>query len=139
MTLWGIATIISLVYMWHCKLHKQPVKWLMHISFVIILIGGLITYFMGERGVLELHESEIYDFFTNEDGEIKSLPFTVQLEQFDIEYYVGTNSPADYVSRLIIFNPTTQELHTASVSMNQIFVYNGYRFYQSGYDENEQG
>ena len=137
--LWGVATIISLIYMWHCKLQKQPIKWLMHISFVIILMGGLITYFMGERGAIELHKSETYDFFTNEEGEIKALPFTVQLEQFDIEYYVGTNSPADYVSRLIIFNPTTQELQKASVSMNQIFVYNGYRFYQSGYDENEQG
>ena len=66
-----------------------------------------------------------------EDIRTLSFPFSVSLEDFEIEYYPGTYAPTDYVSLLKIQDGTEETEFT--VAMNRIARYRGYRFYQSGY------
>ena len=68
--LWGVATLVSIAYMWCCKLQKQPVKWIMHLSLMIILLGGLVTYLVAERGTVELHQADATSIYSNEEGQI---------------------------------------------------------------------
>ena len=48
----------------------------------------------------------------------------------NVEYYPGTDAPADYVSYI---------RDTEPVSMNRILSRQGYRFYQSSFDDDKKG
>ena len=106
--------------------------------FVFILSGALITRIDGVQGALHLRvgSGPATEFMT-EDMRTLSFPFSVSLEDFDIEYYPGTYAPTDYVSLLKIQDGTEETEFT--VAMNRIARYRGYRFYQSGYDEDGLG
>ena len=45
----------------------------------------------------------------------------------------------DYVSRIIVSAENNSESLEGEISMNKIFSFMNYRFYQSGYDANGQG
>ena len=109
----------------------------MHVSFIIILAGALTTHLFGLQGSIHIrmNENPIQNFKTAENEEHK-LPFSISLKDFHTEYYPGTTTPMDYVSTIIIHDNKNTE---GSVSMNKIFKYSGYRFYQSGYDADGKG
>ena len=137
-TLWGLIAISALIYIIKLKLHKKKIVFLLHISFLLILAGALTTYLYGKQGLLHLREKETATTFVCSDSKTtQPLPFSIKLDHFKIEYYTGTPSPMDYISTITITgdNETLQ----SEVSMNNILSYKGYRFYQSGYDEDELG
>lgn len=109
----------------------------MHVSFIIILAGALTTHLFGLQGSIHIrmNENPIKNFKTAENEKHK-LPFSISLKDFHTEYYPGTTTPMDYVSTIIIHDNKNTE---GSVSMNKIFKYSGYRFYQSGYDADGKG
>jgi ABC-type transport system involved in cytochrome c biogenesis permease subunit len=65
------------------------------------------------------------------------LPFDITLTEFQVICYEGTQAPSDYVSQISIRKD--QEESTGQISMNKIYSKDGYRFYQSGYDHDQQG
>lgn len=65
---------------------------------------------------------------------VRHLPFSITLRKFTILHYPGTTTPRDYVSRLAVEGG--QEL---VVSMNNIGKHEGYRLYQSSFDEDAKG
>lgn len=65
-----------------------------------------------------------------------SLPFTLQLERFEMEQYPGTNMPAMYRSRLKVIDPRRSEQRTAVIEMNKPLEYDGWSFFQSSYSMN---
>lgn len=138
-TLWGLLAAGALVYMEGRNLHRQKAVFMLHLSFMLILAGAFTTYVNGRQGVLHLREGEPAASFTNSNGggELE-LPFTVTLDSFEVVYYAGTPSPMDYVSRITVSDKENGFVG-GEISMNKIFSYRQYRFYQSGYDEDEQG
>ncbi|MDR0511091.1 MAG: cytochrome c biogenesis protein CcsA [Rikenellaceae bacterium] len=100
---------------------------LVHISLVVILAGALCTKLLGERGQIVLREGEAGI------AEGVELPFELVLDEFSIEYYAGTNTPSDYVSRLTVREARSGAAHSGQASMNRIFSHGGYRFYQSSF------
>ena len=60
-----------------------------------------------------------------------SLPFTVHLEAFEIDYYPGTMRPAQFRSRVRVGNPPLEQMYSADIEMNHELAYGGYRFFQS--------
>ena len=133
--LWGLLCVGSIVTLIRAKLYKRPVTMLLHLSFVIILVGALVTHLFGLQGSVHLRLGETTDMIENrETGLIEHLPFTVTLKDFQLKTYPGTQSPMDYVS---VF--TTSSGEELSVSMNKIGECQSYRFYQSGYDPDLQG
>lgn len=125
MGLWGVAAVSGFIYLLGKGGFKRPFTFLLHVSFLFILAGALVTFLTGESGSLHLREGE----------ESSGLPFGVRLETFEIEHYPGTDRPMDYRSS-VTFLP---EGKTVQISMNHIARYKGYRFYQADYDADGKG
>ena len=66
-----------------------------------------------------------------------SLPFDLYLRDFQLTRYPGSQSPESYASELTVLDGKTSFPYR--VFMNNVLDYNGYRFYQSSYDTDEQG
>lgn len=137
--LWGSTALASLLYMIKRKLYCQWTTFLLHLSFIFILVGAFVTWIDGEQGTLQLKLGEKTMFFINKGGEKRTLPFSISLEDFEITYYKGTRAPMDYVSRITVSVENNSESIEGEISMNKIFSFMNYRFYQSGYDANGQG
>lgn len=136
--LWGLAACSSLFYILKQKTYKHIITFLIHISFIIILLGGFITHLKGIQGRVHLRiDNKEITNFNSSDGYIYELPFSLSLKNFELIYYDGTFAPMDYVSSIEIKD--NDETVSGVVSMNRIFKYKGYRFYQSGYDKDGKG
>lgn len=136
--LWAAAAFFSLLYLLHRKIYKRPAVFGLHLSFLLIIAGAGITHRSGVQGRIHLRQDETPSgTFTRSDGKREQLPFSVALKEFRLEYYTGTSAPADYISTITIDDGGRR--HEGSVSMNRIFAYRHYRFYQSGYDADGKG
>lgn len=125
------------------KTYKKPAICTIHLALVIIMAGGMLTKITAERGTIHLKyndpASEMMAEYTenNNSPQMIRLPFHVALDTFQISYYPGTNAPSDYFSYINIKNGS--ENIKGIISVNNIFKYKGYRFYQSYYDPNLRG
>ena len=68
-----------------------------------------------------------------------SLPFSLRLNDFQLERYPGSNSPSGYKSDVVLIDKAANLEKPFTVFMNNILKYKGYRFYQSSYDPDEMG
>lgn len=69
----------------------------------------------------------------------RELPFSLKLNDFIVERYPGSNSPAGFKSRVTVQELTGGPGFEYEIYMNHILKYHGYRFYQSSYDNDELG
>ncbi len=70
---------------------------------------------------------------------IITLPFSLRLEDFQLERYPGSNSPSSYASEVTLIDPDNNMEKPFRIYMNNILKHQGYRFYQSSYDPDEMG
>lgn len=118
-------------------------KWvylLLHGAFVVILTGALITHLFGQEGMMHLREGEKSNRLMMKNGTGQSehtLPFEVELSDFRLIRYPGSQSPSSYESRLKLHvdGQVTEE----KVYMNNVLDLKGYRFFQASYDTDEKG
>lgn len=137
-TLWGIAGVSSLMYIFNKKLYKKTFTFIIHIAFAVILAGAFVTHLTGEQGYIHLRkDSSGTDMFNTFDDKTINLPFYLKLEDFTVKSYPGTQSPMDYISKVTITDCDTSI--EGSISMNKILEYRNYRFYQSGFDQDKNG
>ena len=137
--LWGVTAITSLLYIIKSKLHRQPVIFLLHLSLLFILAGAFTTWIYGEQGTMRVRQGEQQTSFTDSKGISHQLPFSITLNQFEIIYYKGTLAPMDFISHISVADKDCHHQIQGKVSMNHIFSYQHYRFYQSGYSEDNEG
>lgn len=137
--LWGVTAITSLLYIIKSKLHRQPVIFLLHLSLLFILAGAFTTWIYGEQGTMRVRQGEQQTSFTDSKGISHQLPFSITLKQFEIIYYKGTLAPMDFISHISVADKDCHRQIQGKVSMNHIFSYQHYRFYQSGYSEDNEG
>lgn len=136
--LWMLIAASGCILLFKRKTHKRIAVFGIHIAFLLILAGALTTHLWGLQGTLHLRQDEVpARSFTLKDGKSCNLPFTIRLNSFHVEYHPGTFAPMDFISTITIEQAGTQQEGT--VAMNQIYTYHNYRFYQSGYDADEQG
>lgn len=132
--LWGILSVLTIVVFICKRLWKKLFTCLFHTSFVCILVGALITFQLGRRGVIHIVQGYGENRFISDDRQlVEQLPFTLHLDSFTIKHYPGTTAVSDYVSYLQVDN------QKAEVSMNNILRYQGYRFCQASFDEDGRG
>ena len=110
---------------------------LIHSSFLIIALGYFFTVFTGIKGRVHLREGETANSFVTQKQQTHSLPFSITLKSFEIDYFSGTNAPKNYKSEVEISDKTTQL--TKTISLNSILSFHHYRFYQTSYDKDEKG
>lgn len=67
------------------------------------------------------------------------LPFGIKLRDFELERYPGSNSPSSYASEITVIDTLSKTEMPYRIFMNNILKYEGYRFFQSSYDQDEQG
>lgn len=65
------------------------------------------------------------------------LPFSIHLNEFQLERYPGSNSPSSFASEVVLKDGDMEK--PFRIFMNNILKYKGYRFFQSSYDTDEQG
>lgn len=59
-------------------------------------------------------------------------PFSIKLNDFQLEKYPGSESAASYASEVTVISP--EETFDFRIFMNHILDYKGYKFFQSSYD-----
>lgn len=116
----------------------RPAALVLHLSLALILAGALVTSFSARKGMLHVREGESVETFETKDGTVLELPFSVELEGFEVLYHSGTDAASDYSSRLR-FTRNGSVLREGEVRMNRILSCKGYRFYQTDYDSDEAG
>ncbi|MDP2336081.1 MAG: cytochrome c biogenesis protein CcsA [Bacteroidota bacterium] len=70
---------------------------------------------------------------------IRELPFSIYLRDFQLERYPGSMSPSSYASEITLKDPALSIERPFRIFMNNILKYNGYRFFQSSFDQDEKG
>ena len=129
-TIWATIFLTAFSISIHSLFKKRKPAFLFHCALGLILFGALTTFLTSERGQIHLRE----DGMTASTLEI---PFDIKLNKFEMDYYTGTKTPADYISHLSITDG--DNTFDAMVSMNNIFKYRGFRFYQASYDTDHKG
>ncbi|MCL7752733.1 cytochrome c biogenesis protein CcsA [Polaribacter sp. Z022] len=64
-------------------------------------------------------------------------PFSIHLDDFQLERYPGSTSPSAYASEVQVIDNGERFLHR--IFMNNVLDYKGYRFFQASYDTDELG
>ena len=124
------------------RLFRKP-KWgfmFVHIAFIVILLGALVSHIFGEEGVIHLREGQSTNQLfvqTNKGETYKNLPFSIQLKEFVLTRYPGSHTPSSYESVLIIH--TDGNFTEKTISVNKVLDIKGYRLFQSSYDKDEKG
>ncbi len=68
-----------------------------------------------------------------------NLPFSLELVDFQLERYPGSNSPSSYASEIVLVDERKDLREPHRIFMNNVLNYGGYRFFQSSYDRDELG
>lgn len=141
--LWGILAALAVMALIRRQLWKHFPTLLLHGSFLVILAGAMLTFVGSRKGYVHLTVgNKVGSFVEQESGRRIDLPFTLLLDSFRVEHYPGTEAPADYVSHIRILRSgqdTDSASCSRSVSMNRILSEQGFRFYQSSFDEDKRG
>ncbi|MDD2828779.1 MAG: cytochrome c biogenesis protein CcsA [Sulfuricurvum sp.] len=69
----------------------------------------------------------------------RKLPFSISLNDFQLERYPGSMSPASYASKVTLIDQSAGVNMPFRIYMNHILDYKGFRFFQSSYDQDEMG
>ena len=93
----------------------------------------------GKSGMMELRRGLVTSQWSSDNGFRQDLPFSLQLKEFRIEYYPGSHDPSDYISKVVLKDSRNDTETEYTISMNNILKYDGYRFYQSSYDDDLRG
>ncbi|OBQ56627.1 cytochrome c biogenesis protein CcsA [Tamlana sp. s12] len=64
-------------------------------------------------------------------------PFSIKLNDFQLERYPGSTSPSAYASEVSVIDG--DEVMPYRIYMNHVLDYEGYRFFQASYDTDELG
>ena len=103
-----------------------------HLSILLILGGAVIGVFFGYNAVLNLPEGEVSSF-AYKDRETKiPLGFDLRCDNFEVEYYQGSDMPKAYRSWLTVIK-NGKEVMKKSIAVNDPLSYEGITFYQSSF------
>ena len=139
--MWAVIAALGAFYIIKRKV-KRASTLALHLSFIIILAGALLTHISAKRGMIHLRIGQPTDSYlmADEDGEgmkEAKLPFSLCLQNFEAKMHDGTQAVADYSSKFTVVDGN--EKSEGLVSMNNIYSHRSYRFYQSSYDEDGKG
>lgn len=138
--LWAVLAALGAFYIIKRKV-KCASTLALHLSFIIILAGALLTHISAKRGMIHLRIGQPTDTYMAQDKEQgmkeEKLPFSLCLQKFEAKMHDGTNAVADYSSKFTVIDGDDKS--EGEVSMNNIYSHRSYRLYQSSYDEDGKG
>lgn len=138
--IWAVLAALGAFYIIKRKV-KCASTLALHLSFIIILLGALLTHVSAKRGMIHLRIGQPTDTYMAQDEEQgmkeEKLPFSLCLQKFEAKMHDGTNAVADYSSKFTVIDGDDKS--EGEVSMNNIYSHQSYRLYQSSYDEDGKG
>lgn len=138
--IWAVLAALGAFYIIKRKV-KCASTLALHLSFIIILAGALLTHISAKRGMIHLRIGQPTDTYMAQDEEQgmkeEKLPFSLCLQKFEAKMHDGTNAVADYSSKFTVIDGDDKS--EGEVSMNSIYSHRSYRLYQSSYDEDGKG
>ena len=138
--IWAVLAALGAFYIIKRKV-KCASTLALHLSFIIILAGALLTHISAKRGMIHLRIGQPTDTYMAQDEELgmqeEKLPFSLCLQKFEAKMHDGTNAVADYSLKFTVIDGDDKS--EGEVSMNNIYSHRSYRLYQSSYDEDGKG
>ena len=138
--IWAVLAALGAFYIIKRKV-KCASTLALHLSFIIILLGALLTHVSAKRGMIHLRIGQPTDTYMAQDEKQgmkeEKLPFSLCLQKFEAKMHDGTNAVADYSSKFTVIDGDDKS--EGEVSMNNIYSHRSYRLYQSSYDEDGKG
>jgi cytochrome c biogenesis protein len=103
-----------------------------HLSVLIILIGGLIGMKFGFSGYLNLPEGEVSPV-AYDNAKPFPLGFEIRCDNFEVEYYEGSDQPKAYKSWLSVIKNGKKVIENRPIVVNDPLSFEGVTFYQSSF------
>lgn len=90
----------------------------------------------GRPSILQLDDLDLAIAYGAKE---RTLPFSIHLDDFIMERYPGTNSASSYASEVQLIDSRKNIQMDYRIYMNHILDHDGYRFFQSSFDQDEKG
>ena len=135
-----VLNFIAVVIRYNYIKSKKWGMMIVHFSFIVIFLGALTSHVFGEEGIAHIREGEKTNQITIQTSEFttyKTLPFTLELINFTMHRYPGSNSPSSYESEMRVHEDG--KTFDTKIFMNNVLDLHGYRFFQASYDKDEKG
>jgi cytochrome c-type biogenesis protein CcsB len=100
-----------------------------------------VMYGMGKgaKGYTKTINIEGTNFNLEWGSQVFALPFSVKLNDFQLDRYPGSMSPMSYASEIEVIDKEKNVNLPYRVYMNHVLDYRGFRFFQASYDTDELG
>jgi cytochrome c biogenesis protein len=110
---------------------SEMAVYIVHASLLLIFLGGIVDGLWGWRGYVSLERGQQVSQVPLKDGGSKALPFVIRCDGAGQENYKD-GSPKRWWSKLTVLE-NGREVQRKEIVVNDPLVYQGVRFYQSGY------
>jgi len=101
----------------------------------VVLKGGQNSF--SNNTMFQLND---LNFMINYGSKKYITPFSIKLNDFKLDKYPGSMSPSSYESEVTLIDERDGgEKFDHRIYMNNVLDYDGYRFFQSSYDQDELG
>lgn len=138
-----LLLVINFIFVILERNYLKSRKWgllVSHFAFIVILAGAFVSHLFSEEGIVHIREGESSDQLiirTQDKTSYKTLPFRLELLDFNLERYPGSTSPSSYESKLRVH--VDGRTFDTKVFMNNVLDLKGYRFFQASFDQDEKG
>ena len=106
---------------------------LVHLSLLVLLVGGVTSLLTGERGQIVLSPGQTIDVATLQTSEPLPLGFEITLDRFDVSFYEEfPGRPQSYSSKVTVTTPDGRSFDT-DIRVNHPLMMNNLTIYQSSY------
>jgi len=106
--------------------------YIVHISVVLLLLGGLIGSIFGFEGFANIPEGEaVSQFHLKKNNEIKQLGFEIRCDDFDVSFY-DSGAPKEYRSALTVLE-NGKAVKQKNIIVNDPLRYKGISIFQASY------
>ena len=101
-----------------------------------------IVMISGSSGIVSQPSHNIIngvDVHLSYGAKLLQLPFSVKLNDFQLDRYPGSMSPSSYASEVTLIDKEQNIEKPYRIFMNNILEHRGFRFFQASYDQDEGG
>jgi cytochrome c-type biogenesis protein CcsB len=93
----------------------------------------------GAQGSPAISRGDKLDVAVSYGSKEIALPFSLKLYDFIMDRYPGTESPTSYASEVQLIDERGNIAEDHRIFMNNVLDHDGFRFFQSSYDQDEMG
>lgn len=100
----------------------------------------ITTYvYQGRTGKAQHLDFDGVHVDVNVGAKLIKLPFSLKLENFELQRYPGSMTPSSYSSDVVLIDEEQGVNMPYKIYMNHVLDHRNYRFFQSSYDQDEKG